>query len=306
MALTAAVPHALPAAELRRDGTAVRVAAARGAPITSFVAGGRDWCDDGAWHDYAPTRAECTLPTYVSGAGAASIPAGGLLALDEAGIQVRADGSLGAISAQWPPSSYPLDWMRTVAFDADGSLLAEYQVHSAHDEPLPFVWGLPIPLPWERSVRVELPRGARARVASSWGEGLPSAGSEFTWPSLRHGGRLVDLGHPTRLASRSAVVCFVELPQGQLSVRAGGVTLEVSSDPNVLTHARVEINNDADLPGSPPRRWWRRRVVKKTVAIGPAAGAPDTLSDAVGAWRAAQWIEPGATLVWTVRYRVNT
>ena len=43
----------------------------------------------------------------------------------------------------------------------------------------------------------------------------------------------------------------------------------------------------------------------ETITIGPAAGAPDSLSDAVGSWRAAQWLEPGATMVWTVRYRAN-
>ena len=283
----------------------MRIAVDRGAPITSYVAGGRDWCDVDAWRDFGPTRAACVLPTYVSGAGGTRFPDGGLLAADEPDVQLRADGTLGTITARWPQTGYPLDWVRSVALDVDGSLLAQYRVHNMHDATLPFVWSVPIPLPWERSVSVDLPRGARGRVAWALGEGMASAGAEFSWPSLR-GGKLVDLSRPAQLANGTALLCFVELAHGKFSVRAGGVTLEISGEPDVLTHARLHIINDAEIPGRPARRWWRRRPPLKMLAVGPSAGAPDSLSDAVGAWRSAQWLEPGATMVWTVRYRANS
>jgi hypothetical protein len=38
--------------------------------------------------------------------------------------------------------------------------------------------------------------------------------------------------------------------------------------------------------------------------VGPAVGAPDQLSEAVGSWGAARWIEPGETVTWDVRIRV--
>ncbi|HKS06742.1 MAG TPA: hypothetical protein VJR92_10550 [Gemmatimonadaceae bacterium] len=305
MTVSASARKALPgAAELRREAATVRVGVEPGAPITSYIAAGRDWCAD-AWRDFGPTRAGCVLPTYVSGAGGTAFPEGGLLAADVPSVQVRADGKLGVITAQWPQTGYPLDWVRTVALDKDGSLLAQYRVHNMHDTTLPFVWGIPIPLPWDRSVAIDLPRGARGRVAWSVGRGLAASGSEFTWPSVRDGGRLIDLTQPTQLAQRSALLCFVELADGRFTVRAGKMTLEISGDSDVLTHARLHIVHDADLPGAPARRWWRRHRPMKTITIGPAAGAPDSLSDAVGSWRSAQWLEPGATMVWTVRYRAN-
>ncbi len=39
------------------------------------------------------------------------------------------------------------------------------------------------------------------------------------------------------------------------------------------------------------------------LAIAPCLGAPDTLSDALGAWDAAHWIEAGATARWSMWWR---
>jgi hypothetical protein len=143
-------------------------------------------------------------------------------------------------------------------------------------------------------------------VAVAHGEGLSPAGTEFVWPSLRDGGRLVDLTQPARLDARRAVLCYVELPHGRFVVRDGDAALEISGDEGVVTHAHVWADNDADTPGAAPRHWWWPRPPRRGLSVGPAVGAPGLLSDAVGAWRTARWVEPGETIRWTVRFRSLT
>ena len=291
-------------AELRRGSTAVRVALGPGAPITAFVHDGNDWCRDGSWQDHAPTRRACALPTFVAGAAGAHFPDGGTLATDEPIVEVRADERGNMITVTWPASSYPLVWTRTLALEANGALSVRYTVSNRQRAPLPFVWGMPLAMPWSEGLAIDLPRGARARVAESWGDGLAPQGSEFAWPTLRDGGHLVDLARPSLLGPGRAVLCYVELPRGRFSVRTPSGILDVRSDPGAVTHARIWINNGVDAPGSPPRRWWQRRTAVPSLAVGPAVGAPDLLSEAVGAWGAARWVEPGETLSWSISIRV--
>jgi hypothetical protein len=39
------------------------------------------------------------------------------------------------------------------------------------------------------------------------------------------------------------------------------------------------------------------------VVLGPCLGAPDSLSEALGAWDDAHWIDPGATATWSMTWR---
>jgi hypothetical protein len=291
------------AAELRRGSASVRVSLAPGAPITSFVSADCDWCAAGAWRDYAPSARACALPTFVAGAAGARFVDGGSVGSDQPEVEVRADGEANAVTARWPVPSYPLAWMRTIAFDQSGALRLGYRVTNEGRAPLPFVWGLSMPCVWGASVSVDLPRGARARVAASHGDGMLTTGSEFAWPSLRDGGHLVDLSRPAQLGSRRAVLCYVELPRGRLVVRSPAAALEVRADPGVLTHARVWVNNGAPGEAASRRGWWRRASSPSILAVGPTIGAPDHLSDAVGSWGAARWIESHETLSWDIVVR---
>jgi hypothetical protein len=290
-------------AELRRGSSVVRVGAERGAPILSFACDGYDWCAAGAWIDQAPSAGACALPTYVAGVPRGALPEGGLLAVESPDVEVRADGASESITAVWPASSYPLSWTRTIQLDADGALVVRYAVGNAQTVPVPFIWNLKMPLPWNSSVSLDMPRAARARLSASHGDGLPAAGSEFAWPALRDGGKLVDLARPTRLAPLRALNCYLELSQGRFRLHGAGAALDVEGESGVVTHAHVWANNDAMLPGSAARRWWRRHTPQRELAVGPAVGAPGVLSDAVGAWDAAHWAEPGDTVRWTVRFR---
>jgi hypothetical protein len=248
----------------------------------------------------------CTLPTFVAGVPRGVLPDGGVLAAEEAVIDVRADGGTGAIIAHWEPRAYPLAWERTIALTSDDSLTIGYAVSNAQGNPVPFVWSLDIPVPWREAMAMELSRGGRARVASARGEGLPRSGSEFTWPALRDGGKLVDLSTPTHLMPRNAVSVHVELAREQILLRVDDSLLELSSSDGVISHAHLAVNNDADAENAPPRRWWRKHQAVQTIVAGPSAGAPSSLAEAVGAWNAARWVEPGATVRWSLQCRATT
>ena len=305
---SAAVEPASPpaAAELRRGSSSVRVAISAGAPIVSCRIDGHEWCTAGAWHDYAPTAGACALPTFVTGAPRGAFPEGGLLAAETPLVDVHADGGTTSITAVWPASFYPLTWRRELVLDETGSLRAKYAVTNSHRSPLPFVWGLRIPVAWSSAMVIDLPRAARSRVAMSHGAGLPKAGSEFTWPSLRDGGKLVDLTRPSRIDARSAVLCYVELSRGRFALRSAAAALEIAGDPGIVSHAHVWTNNDTDIGRSTPRRWWRPFSPEQALAVGPAVGAPGVLSEALGSWNTARWIEPGETTQWEIHCRPTT
>jgi hypothetical protein len=131
---------------------------------------------------------------------------------------------------------------------------------------------------------------------------LPKAGSEFAWPSLRDGGKLLDLTRPSRMDSRSAVLCYVELARGRFTLRSNSAAMEVVGDPGLVSHAHVWTNNDTDIGRTSPRRWWRF-APEQSIAVGPSVGAPALLSDAVGSWNTARWIESGETMQWEIHCR---
>ncbi len=296
-----AAPHS--AAELRRGAAAVRTAIAPGAPIESLQLDAHEWCAAGPWYEHAPTIMASVLPTYVAGVPGASLPVGGVMGSLAPEMTVRASGGAESLTATWPAGAYPLAVQRTMQWADDGALRLAYEATTDGTYPVPFVWGLTIPLPWSTGVRLELPSGVRARVAASWGDGRPAAGSEFVWPSLRDGGRLLDLSHPTSMPRGTGVLCFVELPRAQFTVRCGEAALEVCGTPGVVTHARVLIEHDAPLEGRTPARWWQRRAVQRQIVIAPTVGAPDTLHEAVGGWKAARWLDARATLPWDLTLR---
>jgi hypothetical protein len=279
----------------------VRTTLANGGALTSVLFDDVEWCGTSGWTDHAPTIGACTLPTFVAGVAGQALPSGGVLPALVPRVSILADGTREVITSAWDADLYPLAFERTTTLDAEGAVQLAYRASNALTVPVPFIWGMSIPVDWDASVRLELPPGVRARVATSWGKGFPAAGSEFTWPHLRNGGELIDLARPAQLAKGFGVVCFVELPATGATLRTarGGIT--VRGTKGVVSHLRVLIDHDAPIPGRAPSRWWRRGSVYRNVSIAPMVGAPDTLLDAVGDWKAARWVEPGATMDWEVR-----
>ncbi len=297
-----ATPHADGAAELRRAGTAVRTTLAPGGALTSVRIDEQEWCAAAGWTDHVPTIGACTLPTFVAGVAGHVLPAGGVLTAALPRVQVRADGTREAIISEWEAELYPLAFERTVTLEGDGTVHLAYRATNPRTAPVPFIWGMSIPCAWDPNLRIELPPGVRARVAASWGAGFPAAGSEFTWPHLRNGGELVDLARPAQLAKGFGVICFIELPAAGVTLRTARGAITVRGTRGVVSHLRVLVDHDAPVPGRAPSRWWRRSSVHRVLSVAPMVGAPDTLLDAVGAWKAARWVEPGATMQWDVQF----
>ncbi len=50
------------------------------------------------------------------------------------------------------------------------------------------------------------------------------------------------------------------------------------------------------------RKGWSshpKRRPQVNLSIGPSSGAPDSLTEALGPWKSASWLEPGETKEWT-------
>jgi galactose mutarotase-like enzyme len=87
----------------------------------------------------------------------------------------------------------------------------------------------------------------------------------------------------------------------RLGVEQGGARLEVEVDPGEVPHFGLWLNRGGwtpfragERPGAAPYH---------NLAFEPCLGAPDALDAALGAWRGAQWLAPGATRRWTLTWR---
>ena len=66
-----------------------------------------------------------------------------------------------------------------------------------------------------------------------------------------------------------------------------------------------DIEQVPHLALSVNKRGWapfRRQRSARTIAIAPSIGSPDSLTEALGAWRDAAWLEPGATREWRLTW----
>jgi hypothetical protein len=86
---------------------------------------------------------------------------------------------------------------------------------------------------------------------------------------------------------------------GRAAVEADGARLEVSFDIEQVPHVAISI----DKPGWSP---FGKRRSARTVALAPSIGSPDSLSEALGAWRDAAWLEPGETREWQLTWRASS
>ena len=140
-------------------------------------------------------------------------------------------------------------------------------------------------------------------------DGIELAGGEtlHAWPRIRSGGHLVDASRPAALGERFACTMFVELPRTETSIglHEGRKRLELRVHGREISHAGIWINRGVLAPTERKRpllRWKRPRTYS-TITIGPCLGAPESLTDALGAWETARWIEPGATARWAMTWR---
>ncbi|HEU4565112.1 MAG TPA: hypothetical protein VFS05_10705 [Gemmatimonadaceae bacterium] len=255
--------------------------------------------DSGGYDECFPTVGACALPRGVVRWGGLALPDHGELWSQHARV-VPAEGVAGGsglpreaaeATLAWRGRRLPYRFERTVVVRAPAEVEMRYAVTSESDAPIPFVWSSHPLFPLGPGTRVELPEGARVRVYAQHGAALGGPLAEWRWPLVA--GR--DLRAP---GSGGAYACklFLDVREGRAALREGGATLEARWDVAELPNVGLWLNHGGWTP-------FADRAPYHNLALEPCIGAPDSLADALGAWKGAAWLAPGETRRWTLRWR---
>jgi galactose mutarotase-like enzyme len=100
------------------------------------------------------------------------------------------------------------------------------------------------------------------------------------------------------VAKRYACKVFLEMREGRAAVIEDGVRLEVSFDAAQIPNFGLWFNRGGWTP-------FKRGKPYSNIAFEPCIGAPDTLEEALGAWKSACWIDAGSSYRWSLRWRAE-
>jgi galactose mutarotase-like enzyme len=286
--------------ELQAGGASVRIVPALGGRITSLVLGGREWLwrgdDDpsaGGYEELFPTAGACVIPAGTEGFGGVSLPERGELAEQRPEVAVRG-GETPEATARWRGSRLPYVFERTVRCLTSGEVEAQYAVTNEGDAPLPFVWAARVALPLEKETRLILFEGTPVRVYAQHGIDLMRGTAEHRWPRFRLEKRIVDMSRPDAVARSYACKLFLTQSASPVAVEDGARRLELRAEGGDGATLGIWINRrGVGEPGS---------AAPRVLALQPALGAPDLLSEALGSWKQAQWLAPGETRRWSLAW----
>ncbi len=299
-----------------------------GGRLLQITTGGRSWLwrnediplaasDDGAFAlhgdaggfvDCFPTIAACQLPTWVKGAGALALGDHGDLWAQTPEFALETGATGPHVRCVWRGDGVPYVFTRTISVQSDGAIVFSYAVQNLSANRLPFLWAPHTLFPLTSATRLVLPEGARTRVGSQDGVQFGGPAAEHHWPRLRNGATIADLSRPAR-ALRDPYACklFVDLPKHDcvVAIEEEGVRLEMAFSGRDIPRVAVAVNHRMRGPVHAAKSIfpWKNSKPYSTVSLEPSLGAPDALSDAIGAWDAAQWIEPGGIMPWTMTWR---
>ncbi|GMV09561.1 MAG TPA: hypothetical protein PKC83_09750 [Gemmatimonadaceae bacterium] len=302
--------------ELRGGGTRVVLVPSLGGKITELFMGGREWLwtsdvvplargidgtsyletgDSGGFDECFPTVASCRVPGWVRTFGGIELPDHGELWSQEPvlGVRTAAEGQCAVFT--WRGARFPYRLQRAVCVTPDGSVRMDYALVNDGAERIPFIWSAHPTFPLTPSTRVLLPGGARLRVFARHEIDLGEARSEHRWPFVRGGGKVHEFVAPHDVAKRYACKLFLDMPQGWATLREGDAELIATFDPGIVTHFGLWINKRGWTP-------FRREAPYLNLAFSPCIGAPDSLSDALGDWKSAAWVDPGGERSWSVTW----
>lgn len=262
--------------------------------------------DSGGLDECFPTVGACALPSLVRGAGGRELPDHGELWSQHPAFSLATGDDGHRAQLRWIGECLPYEFERVLTVTPRGEVHCEYAATNCGEFRLPFVWAAHPLLPLTRRTHVALPDGARVRVAQEHGIDLGGAGAEHRWPRVRSGGQLLDLSAPGRAWKRPfAAMLYVDLPPDLPSVRVveGDQQLVASFSAREVPHLGVWINHGGWNP-LPRTSWlpWRKPAPYFNLGLEPAIGAPGVLSEALGAWEAAHWLEPGEVRRWRVTW----
>jgi galactose mutarotase-like enzyme len=269
--------------------------------------------DAGGFDECFPTVGSCRLPRWVEGARWVKLPDHGELWAQPPEITIVTDQDGHSATCAWSGAALPYRFTRRITVHPEGWVAFAYSVTNMGGHRIPFLWSSHPVFPLTARTRIVLPEGARTRRWSQRGVDFGKAGAEHEWPLLSaggaHKGEKVDLSRPF-IATGGDYACklFVDLPRREATivVEEGGARLEMHVHGREIPHVGISINRQSG-PGAGARRgMWpfgKRARAASTIAIEPCLGAPESLSEALGKWDDAHWLEPGGTARWGMTWR---
>ena len=301
---------------------------ALGGKVRDVILGGRQWlwhnpevpfalsetgeCYDataaGGFDECFPTVGSCRLPSWVKGADRAKLPDHGELWAQPPAVEIVTDSDGHSATCTWNGSALPYRFTRRMTLHPEGWLAFAYAATNTGTHRIPFLWSSHPVFPLTPRTRIVLPDGAVVRMWSQRNAQFGKPGSQHRWPRLRSGGSLVDLSRPFgALGGDYACKLFVELPRREVRVliEEGDARLEMLLHGREIPTVGISINRAvaAGRRGRWPFGEKARPVC--TVSVEPSIGAPESLSDALGAWDDAHWLEPGGTARWGMTWRAG-
>jgi galactose mutarotase-like enzyme len=196
----------------------------------------------------------------------------------------------------WHGQRLPYEMTRTIRVTAEGDVVMDYRLVNAGADPFPWLWSSHPLLPLTSKTRIILPEGIRGRIAFEQGIDLGGGNREQRWPHFRLGDRIVDMSRPDAVPKKYACKIFFEMPSGPMGIEEGDVRLEIEA--SQVPTLGLWINRAGWSPN-------KRIAPYRNLALEPCIGAPDSLSDALGDWKSAQWLAPGEGREWRLTWRAR-
>ena len=317
VAAPAAKPEDFGFAELRGGGSRVVIVPALGGKNAQLELGGRQWfwtsdvtpyaapdetasyaetADTGGYDECFPTIAPCKVPTWVRGFGGTLLPDHGEIWSQAPTIDVRTSPDGQSATTTWTGRRMPYRLTREVRVTPAGAVELEYEATNIGTDRIPFIWSAQPVLPLTSGTRIELPSATRLHVYAQHDIELGLGATDLRWPMVRSQGRLLDLSHPSAVAKRYACKIFLEMREGRAAVIEDGVRLEIAFGVDEIPNIGLWINRGGWTP-------FKRGKGYQNIALQPSIGAPDTLEEALGAWKNAHWLEAGKSRRWSMRWR---
>jgi len=303
---------------------------ALGGKVRDMILGGRQWLwhnpdvrfafpregapyaeseEAGGFDECFPTVGPCRLPRWVEGAPRVRLPDHGELWAQPPEIVIATDPEGNSATCTWSGAALPYRFTRRITVHPEGWVTFAYSATNTGDHRIPFLWSSHPVFPLTSRTRLILPKGVRVRLWSQRNANFGARGSEHPWPRLRDGRTLVDLSYPYRALGRDySCKLFVQLPRREalIAVEERDSRLEMLLHGREIPTVGISINRwSADRSGARGGIWpfGRKKRRMCTVSIEPCLGAPERLSDALGKWDDAHWLEPGATARWSMMWR---
>lgn len=249
--------------------------------------------DSGGYDECFPTVAACNLPGHIKRYGGLHLPDHGELWSQPADVRIETHDDGPRARTVWDGRRMAYRFEREVIVTKDGVVTMHYQVKNTGAEKLPFIWSSHPLLPLTAETNIELPSGSRLRVAAQHGIDLTLMGSDARWPRLRTTHGEADLSHPDAVARRYACKIFLDLTAGRAALVERDARLDVEFDTREVPNFGLWINKG---------EWGPRRARYMNIGFEPCIGAPDSLSEAIGAWQSAHWLAPDETRRWSLRW----